>query len=51
MAKSLRSIKSDLQRKKTIARRIASKTMGLGYWAAIDAQKKEGKVQVNKASE
>jgi hypothetical protein len=27
--------------KAVIARRVRSSTMGLGYWAAMDAQKKE----------
>ena len=37
MAKSLRSM-SEFERKAAIARRLASKTMGLGYWGAFDAQ-------------
>ncbi len=36
MAKSLRSM-SESERRAAIARRIASKTMGLGYWAARGA--------------
>ena len=36
MAKSLRSM-SESERKAAIARRLASKTMGLGYWAARGA--------------
>lgn len=37
MSKSLRSM-SESERKAAIARRLSSKTMGLGYWAAVDAQ-------------
>ncbi len=37
MAKSLRSM-SESERKAAIARRLSSKTMGLGYWGAFDAQ-------------
>ena len=37
MAKSLHSM-SESERKAAIARRLSSKTMGLGYWAAVDAQ-------------
>ena len=37
MSKSLRSM-SELERKEAIARRLASNTKGLGYWAAVDAQ-------------
>lgn len=37
MAKSLRSM-SEFERKAAIARRLASKTMGLGYWGAFDAK-------------
>ena len=42
MSKSLRSM-PESKRKEAIARRIASQTKGLGYWAAIDAQAKQGK--------
>lgn len=37
MSKSLRSM-SEFERKAAIARRLASNTKGLGYWAAVDAQ-------------
>lgn len=37
MSKSLRSM-SESERKAAIARRLASNTKGLGYWAAVDAQ-------------
>jgi hypothetical protein len=37
MSKSLRSM-SEFERKTVIARRLSSKTMGLGYWGAFDAQ-------------
>ena len=41
MSKSLRSM-SEIERRAAIARRLASNTKGLGYWAAIDAVKKTG---------
>ena len=44
MSKSLRSM-STVERRKAIARRLASGTKGLGYWAAVDAQRKEQQVQ------
>lgn len=40
MTKALRNM-SETERKNAIERRIANKTMGLGYWAAMDAKKKE----------
>lgn len=42
MSKSLRSIKDPIERAKTIERRLAERKMGLGYWAAVDAKKKQG---------
>jgi hypothetical protein len=38
VSKSLASIKS-YEKAETIRRRILSGTMGLGYWAAVDAAK------------
>lgn len=38
MSKSLRSM-SKQEQEKAIARRLQSNTKGLGYWAAVDAQK------------
>lgn len=38
MSKSIRSY-PNVVRPQVVARRIARKTMGLGYWAAIDAEK------------
>jgi len=43
MTKSLKSIKNKEEKDKTIARRIANNTKGLGYWAAIDARPKKDK--------
>lgn len=42
MAQSLRSIPA-ADRQQAILRRIHSQTKGLGYWAAIDAQKSKPK--------
>jgi len=39
MSKPLRSM-SDVERKQAIARRLASQSKGLGYWAAVDADRK-----------
>lgn len=41
MAKSIRSYPAS-ERRAVIARRIDRKSGGLGYWAAIDAQKHQG---------
>ena len=48
MAKSLRSM-SESERKAAIARRLSSKAMGLGYWAAVDAQARLTKRAVDAA--
>lgn len=48
MSKSLRSM-SESERKAAIARRLASKTMGLGYWSAVDAQARLKKRAVDAA--
>ena len=43
MAKSLRSITNDVERKSVISRRLSNgkNVKGLGYWAAVDAEKRE----------
>jgi hypothetical protein len=41
MSKPLRSM-SDHERIRTILRRLSEKKGGLGYWAAVDAEKKGG---------
>lgn len=41
MAKSLRSITNDVERKQVISRRLQGKEKGLGYWGAVDAEKRE----------
>ena len=41
MTKSLRSM-SKPEREAAISRRLAGNTKGLGYWAAIDAQARQG---------
>ena len=38
---------SEHERKEAIARRLSSKTMGLGYWAAFDAQARLAKRTVD----
>ncbi len=48
MAKSLRNM-SESERKAAIARRLSSKTMGLGYWGAFDAQARLTKRAVDAA--
>ena len=40
MSKSLRSIKDPLEKTETVKRRLREKTEGLGYWAAVDAERK-----------
>lgn len=40
MTKALRNMTKQEQ-EKAIARRLQSKTGGLGYWAAVDARKKQ----------
>ena len=37
MSRSLRSIKNQYLRYDAIQKRIAKETMGLGFWAAVDA--------------
>jgi hypothetical protein len=44
MSKSIRSYPQS-ERRSVIARRIERKTSGLGYWAAVDAQKHQGQVK------
>lgn len=44
MAKAIRSYPQS-ERKSVIARRMERKTGGLGYWAAVDAQKHQGQVK------
>jgi hypothetical protein len=44
MSKSIRSYPQS-ERRVVIARRLQSKTSGLGYWAAVDAQKRQGEVK------
>ncbi len=41
MSKSLRSMSAEA-RLEAIRRRLANRTMGIGYWAAVDAAKKVG---------
>ena len=48
MAKALSSFKTDRERLEAIERRLKGKEKGLGYYAAVDAQKHEGKVKVVK---
>jgi len=43
MGKSLRSM-SKQERKEAISRRLKNVTLGLGYWAAIDATNKPGNI-------
>jgi len=38
LSRSLRSIKNQYLRYDAIRKRIAKETMGLGYWAAVDAR-------------
>jgi hypothetical protein len=44
MSKSIRSYPQS-ERRSVITRRIERKTSGLGYWAAVDAQKHQGQVK------
>ena len=44
MSKSLRSM-SEYERSAAISRRLKSESKGLGYWAAVDAQKRRGEIQ------
>lgn len=39
MAKGLRNM-SEIERREAVRRRLANGTKGLGYWAAVDAQKR-----------
>jgi hypothetical protein len=43
MSKSLRSITNDVERRSVISRRLSNgkNVKGLGYWAAVDAEKRE----------
>jgi hypothetical protein len=44
MSKAIRSYPQS-ERRVIIARRLQSKSSGLGYWAAVDAQKHQGEVK------
>jgi hypothetical protein len=44
MAKSIRSYPQP-ERRSVISRRLERKSGGLGYWAAVDAQKHQGQVK------
>jgi hypothetical protein len=44
MSKSIRSY-PQTERRVVISRRIDRKSGGLGYWAAVDAQKHQGEVK------
>jgi len=44
MSKSIRSYPQS-ERRSVVTRRIDHKTGGLGYWAAVDAQKHQGQVK------
>jgi hypothetical protein len=44
MSKSIRSYPQS-EKRGIISRRLQSKTSGLGYWAAVDAQKHQGEVK------
>ncbi len=45
MSKSIRSYPQS-ERRSVISRRLERKSGGLGYWAAVDAQKQQGQVKM-----
>lgn len=49
MSKSLKSM-GVTEKNEAIARRIMENKGGLGYWSAVEAQKKRGKVSVSQSS-
>jgi hypothetical protein len=44
MSKAIRSYPQS-ERRSVVSRRLEHKTGGLGYWAAVDAQKHQGQVK------
>lgn len=50
MSKALRRY-PDHEEAAVISRRLAGKTMGLGYWAAVDARKRREEVKEVKKEE
>lgn len=48
MTKSIRSYPAS-ERRTVIARRVDRKSSGLGYWAAVDAQRHQGEAKKKEA--